>query len=142
MIRLRVLAAGLALGASALQAQTPEPTRDATLALGRAVFRLAVASSVDSLVALADSAVGPPEALRPRLTDGLAQMAMQLGGEGAMTSERVMRVGGRLEYWRVSTYEMVPVPIIFRVIVGPSGRWLGFTAVPEMNAPAGEEVTP
>lgn len=59
-----------------------------------------------------------------------------------MISERVMKIDGRIEYWRTAEFELVPVPIVFRVILASATTWRGFTANVEEQSPAGEEVKP
>jgi len=112
------------------------------MAIGRATARAAFTGLVDSLVATADPATSANGDVRGRLTDGIAQISLQLGAERRMISERVMLVEGRIEYWRTAEYEMVPVPLVFRVIMGAKGTWRGFTASTEEMVPAGEEVKP
>lgn len=114
----------------------------AALEIGRAVAKHAYAGNVDSLLAIADPATASGDDLRQRLTDGVAQLAMQLGEEVKMTAERVVRVNGRTEYWRTSEYQMVPVPLVFRVILGAEGKWRGFTATTEEQLPTAEDVQP
>lgn len=122
-------------------AAAPLPSHAEALVIGRATVRAAFTGAVDSLVATAapESAVGD---LRSRLTDGVTQISMQLGAERRMISERVMNVDGRIEYWRTAEFELVPVPIVFRVILGSATTWRGFTANVEEMSPAGEEVKP
>jgi hypothetical protein len=112
------------------------------MAIGRATARAAFTGAVDSLVATADPVTSANGDVRGRLTDGIAQISLQLGAERRMISERVMLVEGRVEYWRTAEYEMVPVPLVFRVIMGAKGTWRGFTASTEEMVPAGEEVKP
>jgi len=156
VMRLAVVAVLVCLSASsAVQAQAAPPAAPATaapaaalpshaeaLAVGRATVRFALAMQVDSLVATADSATAANADLRTRLTDGLAQIAMQLGSESRLISERVAKVDGRIEYQRTADFAMVPVPLVFRVILGDQGRWRGFTANTVENTPTGEDVTP
>jgi hypothetical protein len=164
--RLAFAAAALSLASAALGAQAapPAPTTPATpatpatpvaapaaptpaishaeaIAFGRATVRAAFTGAVDSLVATAapESATGD---LRGRLTDGVTQISMQLGAERRMISERVMKVEGRIEYWRTAEFELVPVPIVFRVTLGSATTWRGFTANVEEMMPAAEEVKP
>lgn len=117
-------------------------TRDEALAIGRATTQQAYTNQLDALIRSADPADGDTTAMRARLTEALPQVAMQLGAERRMVREQVMKVNGRIEYWRTAEYEMVPVPLIFRVIMGAQGKWRGFTATSEAQAPAGEELLP
>lgn len=117
-------------------------THAEAMAIGRATARAAFTGLVDSLVATADPATSSGGDIRSRLTDGIAQISLQLGAERRVVSERVMLVEGRVEYWRTAEYEMVPVPLVFRVIMGAKGTWRGFTANTEEMTPAGEEVKP
>jgi hypothetical protein len=161
-----VLIAALVLGASTLTAQAAPPpptpttppataapaaplppaapaylaTREEAMTIGRETARLALTGGIDGLVALGDPAVGDSATRYTRLSDALSQIALQLGAERRMISEQVMKVNGRIEYWRTAEYEMVPVPLIFRVIMGAQGKWRGFTASTEDQAPAGEIV--
>lgn len=148
--RLVAAAAAVSLGAAAAGAQAapPAPAVSApmvshaeALLIGRATVRAAFTGSVDTLVATAapEAATGD---LRGRLTDGVTQISMQLGAERRMISERVMKVEGRIEYWRTSEFELVPVPIVFRVTLGSATTWRGFTANVEEMMPAAEEVKP
>lgn len=116
-------------------------THAAALELGRAVAKHAFAGEIDSLLTFADPASAPAD-LRQRLADGIGQMALQLGGERKVTAERIVRVNGRTEYWRTSEFEMVPVPLVFRVILGAEGKWRGFTANTEDQLPVAEDVQP
>lgn len=117
-------------------------THAEAMEIGRATARHAFSANVDSLMASADPATGGGDALRERLRDGLGQIAMQLGGERRMISERVVKIDGRIEYHRTAEYEMVPVPLVFRVILGAQNKWRGFTANTVENTPDGEEVKP
>ncbi len=112
------------------------------MTFGRLVTERAFAKNIDSLVAIADPAVGTPEFVRGRLTPALAQMDEQLGPEIKVISEKVMRVNGSVQYWRTAEFSGVPVPLVFRVVMGEKGKWRGFTASPEENVPAGEEIKP
>lgn len=112
------------------------------LEVGRATVRAAFTGQIDSLVAMADPSATASGDLRGRLTDGVAQISLQLGAERRMIAERVMLVEGNVEYWRTAEYEMVPVPLVFRVIMGGKGKWRGFTANTEEMTPAGDEVKP
>ncbi len=116
-----------------------EVDRGAVIALGRFVSAWANMGSVDSLITRADPAAGTPEAVRAKLTSGLASFADQLGGETKVTSERVMIVNGQVQYWRTAEYSAVPVPLVFRVMVGKGGTWRGFTVTPEEQLPVGAE---
>lgn len=115
-------------------------TYDEAMQIGRAVTRQAFAGEVDSLVATADP--GAPADLRTRLLDGVSQISLQLGAERRMIAERVMNVEGRIEYQRTAEFENVPVPLVFRVIMGAKGTWRGFTASTEDQLPGGDEVKP
>jgi hypothetical protein len=117
-------------------------TRDEALTIGRQTAQQAYTNQLDALLRTADPADGDTASMRLRLTDALPQVAMQLGAERRMIREQVMKVNGRIEYWRTAEYEMVPVPLIFRVIMGAQGKWRGFTATTEEQAPAGEELLP
>jgi hypothetical protein len=117
-------------------------THAEALKLGRIVFERAMAGNIDALVESADPAMGAPDALREKLKAGIADMSTQLGPEVAMTTERIMLVNGSVQYWRTSTYTEVPVPLIFRVVMGPVGKWRGFTASSTDQAPAGTEMLP
>jgi hypothetical protein len=108
---------------------------------GRLTFDRAMTANIEALLQSADSALGGADALRPRLETGLKQLAEQLGQEVSMSSEKVMLVNGTVQYWRTGEYAQVPVPIVFRVIVGPSG-WRGFTANAEEQVPPGKEILP
>jgi hypothetical protein len=112
------------------------------LALGRAVVAHAYAGALDSLIAFADPAMGAPDALRARLAPGLKDLDEQLGPELKLITERVMLVNGGVQYWRKAEYVGVPMPLLFRVVLGAKGTWRGFTASPEDAAPAGEEILP
>jgi hypothetical protein len=114
----------------------------AAMALGRATVRQALTGQVDSLIASADPETGPADALRGRLTDGIAAVALQVGAERRVIGEKVLVVNGRVEYQRTGEYEMVPVPLVFRVLVSRQGKWLGFTANTVENTPGGDEVQP
>ncbi len=112
------------------------------MAFGRLVTERAYAKNIDSLIATADPAVGTADAVRTRLTPALAQMEEQLGPEVKVLAEKVMRVNGSVQYWRTAEYSAVPVPLVLRVVMGEKGKWRGFTASPEENVPAGEEIKP
>ncbi len=112
------------------------------VAVGRATVQAALTGLVDSLVATADPANGAAADVRTRVTDGLAQISSQLGAERRMVAERVMLVDGKIEYWRTSEYERVPVPLVLRVTLGVKGTWRGVAATTEDETPAGEEVKP
>lgn len=118
------------------------PTHAQAMATGAAVARWAYAGEVDSLLAIADSAAPLPPNLKDLLLNGVSQMSLQLGAETRVRSERVMRVGERLEYWRLAEYDVVPVPIVLRVILGAPGTWRGFTANTEDQMPEATEVKP
>lgn len=120
----------------------PVPTYQEVMALGRATAQHALAGRVDSLLVSADPSAGTSEALRPRLSAGLAQIDEQMGVETALIREQVVRVNGGLQYWRTAEYSNVPVPLVFRVVMGVPGKWRGFTASVEDALPAFEEVTP
>ncbi|MBX3132837.1 MAG: hypothetical protein KF689_05560 [Gemmatimonadaceae bacterium] len=155
LVRRGTALAALVLGAAPLAAQQPTPTpappaapaaahvptHAEAIALGRATFLAAFTGAIDSLMATADPA-SMRDDLRSRLTDGIAQISLQLGAERRMISERVVHVEGRYEYQRTSEFEMVPVPLVFRVILGAPGKWRGFTAAPEEATPVGEELKP
>lgn len=117
-------------------------TRDEALSIGRATTQQVYAGQVDALILTADPANGDAAALRARLATLLPQIAMQLGAERRMIREQVMKVGGRIEYWRTVEYENAPVPLIFRVAMGDRGKWRGFAAVPQEQGVGGEEVLP
>ncbi len=119
-----------------------QATYDEMMTFGRLVTERAYAKNIDSLIATADPAVGTADAVRTRLTPALAQMEEQLGPEIKVISEKVMRVNGSVQYWRTAEYSAVPVPLVLRVVMGERGKWRGFTASPEENVPAGEEIKP
>lgn len=123
-------------------AATALPSHAQAMVTGAAVARLAFAGDVDSLLAIADSSAPLPPNLRDLLLNGVSQIGLQLGAETRVRSERVMRVENRLEYWRLAEYDVVPVPLVFRVILGAPGTWRGFTAVPEDQLPEAVEVKP
>lgn len=153
--RTGALLAAIVLGAAPLAAQQPAPapaapaapatvhvpTHAEAIALGRATALAALTGAIDSLMATADPATAPGD-LRSRLTDGIAQISLQLGAERRMISERVVKVDGHYEYQRTSEFEMVPVPLVFRVLFGAQGKWRGFTANTEDQTPDGEELKP
>jgi hypothetical protein len=118
------------------------PTHAQALEVGRAVAIAAYAGKIEDLFALADSSATASPEIRTRLADGVGQIAMQLGAERRMISEQIMKVDGRIEYWRTAEFEMVPIPLVFRVFMGTPGKWRGFTANPESQNPAGEPVQP
>lgn len=118
------------------------PSYDEALQLGRLVTERAYAKNIDGLVSLADPAAGSPDSVRTRLVNALAQVEEQLGPELKLVSERVMLVNGRVQYWRVAEYTGVPIPLVWRVVMGEKGKWRGFTASPEEQAPPGEEIKP
>lgn len=117
-------------------------TREEALTIGRQTTQQAFTNQIDALLRTADPVDGDTASMRVRLTDALPQVATQLGAERRMIREQVMKVNGRIEYWRTAEFEMVPVPLIFRVIMGAQGKWRGFTATTEEQAPAGEELLP
>ncbi len=123
---------------------TPDVVSHAdALKLGRLTFDRAMTSNLDALLESADPAMGATDALRPRLESGLKQMGEQMGQEVALTSEKVMLVNGNVEYWRMAEFEKVPgMPLIFRVVMAPGGKWRGFTATTEQDAPPGREILP
>lgn len=144
------------LAGTSLRAQQPTPTESGAtpavassyrashaeaIALGRATVRQALAGEIDSLVATADPSA-TTGGLRERLSAGIAQISMQLGDEVRLLGERVVLVDGRVEYQRTADYAMVPVPLVFRVILGEQGKWRGFTANTVENTPDGEEIKP
>lgn len=137
-----VLAVSTATSAASAQSPAAAPSRDEALRLGRITFERTFAANIDALVASADSAMGTPEAIRERLTAGIRQISEQLGNEVATVSEKVMLVNGAVQYWRTSDFTEVPVPIVFRVVVGPAGKWRGFTATTQEQAPVGTEILP
>jgi hypothetical protein len=150
--RTGALLVALSLGVAPLAAQTPSPAPAPAasthvpsfaeaVSIGRSTFLAAFTGAIDSLMASADPATAPDD-LRSRLTDGIAQISLQLGAERRMISERVVKVDGRVEYQRTSEFEMVPVPLVFRVILGAPGKWRGFTASTEDQTPDGEELKP
>lgn len=112
------------------------------MAVGRATVLAALTGLVDSLVATADPLNAAEGDVRARVTNGLAQISAQLGAERRMVAERVMRVDGKIEYWRTSEYERVPVPLVLRVTMGVKGTWRGVNVSTEDETPAGEEVKP
>lgn len=116
-----------------------EVDHGAVIRLGRFVSAYANLGSIDSLVTRADPAVGTPEAIREKLTSGLASFTDQLGGETKFSTERVMLVNGQVQYWRTAEYSAVPIPLVFRVMVGRDGKWRGFTVTPEEQLPVGAE---
>lgn len=117
--------------------------REAALKVGRYIATWANLGVVDSLLTIADGAVGTPEVVRERLNGGLEQFAAQLGAELKVTEERVMVVNGAVQYWRTAEYSAVPqMPLVFRVFVAPGGKWRGFTVTPATELPSGEEVKP
>lgn len=118
------------------------PTHAQALEVGRAVAVAAFAGQLEDLFALADSSATRSPDIRARLADGIGQIATQLGAERRMISEQIMKVDGRIEYWRTAEFEMVPIPLVFRVFMGVPGKWRGFTANPESQNPAGELVQP
>lgn len=126
--------------AAAPAAPAYRATYDEAMQIGRAVTRQAFAGEVDSLVATADP--GAPADLRTRLLDGVSQISLQLGAERRVIAERVMNVEGRIEYQRTAEFENVPVPLVFRVIMGAKGTWRGFTASTDEQLPGGDEVKP
>lgn len=117
-------------------------TREEALSIGRETTQRVFSNQLDALILAADPATGDTASVRARLSEALPQVAMQLGAERRMVREQVMKVNGRIEYWRTAEYEMVPVPLVFRVIMGAQGKWRGFTATTEEQAPAGEEILP
>lgn len=116
-----------------------EVDREAVLRLGRFVSAWANLGAIDSLITRADPAVGTPDAIREKLTSGLASFTDQLGGETRFSAERVMLVNGQVQYWRTAEYTAVPVPLVFRVMVGRDGKWRGFTVTQEEQLPVGAE---
>jgi hypothetical protein len=116
-----------------------EVDRDAVIRLGRFVSAWANSGSIDSLITRADPAVGTPDAIREKLTSGLASFSDQLGGETRFSAERVMLVNGQVQYWRTAEYTAVPIPLVFRVMVGRDGKWRGFTVTQEEQLPVGAE---
>lgn len=118
------------------------PSHEEAMTLGRLVTERAYAKNIDGLVELADPAAGSADSVRARLVNALAQVEEQLGPETKLISERVMLVNGRVQYWRRAEYIGVPVPLVWRVVMGEKGKWRGFTASSEESLPAGEEITP
>jgi 3-oxoacyl-ACP reductase-like protein len=118
--------------------------REAALKVGRYVATWANLGVVDSLLTLADGAVGTPEEVRSRLASGLEQFATQLGAELKVTEERVMVVNGAAQYWRTAEYSGVPqMSLVLRVLLTQGGKWRGFTVTPTNELPTGgEEVKP
>ncbi len=133
---------GAAATPAAPAAPAYQATYDEAMRIGRTTVTSAISGAMDSLVALADPANGTPDEIRARLSNAIAQISMQLGAERRVIAERVVRIEGRIEYQRTAEYEMVPVPLVFRVIMGAQGKWRGFTANTEENTPAGDEVKP
>jgi len=119
-----------------------EVDREAVLRFGRLVSGWANLGAIDSLVAHADPGVGSAEAVRQKLTTGLADFAAQLGAETKLHEEKVMLVNGRPQYWRTADFAAVPVSLVFRVMLGDDGRWRGFTVTTPDQLPTGEEVKP
>lgn len=129
-------------GAAAPAAPAYLASHAEAMAVGRATLLAALTGLVDSLVATADPLNGPAAEVRARVTDGIAQISVQLGAERRVVAERVMLVDGKIEYWRTAEYERVPVPLVLRVTMGAKGNWRGVSVSTEDETPAGEEVKP
>ncbi len=123
---------------------TPDVVSHAdALKLGRLTFDRAMTMNLDALLESADPAMGAKEALRPRLEAGLKQMGEQMGQEVVLVGEKVMLVNGNVEYWRTAEFDKLPeMPLVFRVVMAPGGRWRGFTAARPEEAPPGREILP
>jgi hypothetical protein len=117
-------------------------TRDEALTIGRETTQRVYANQLDALILAADPMDGDLVNLRRNLEVGLPRLSERLGAERRMISERVVRVGGRIEYWRIAEFEKAPAPMLFRVTMGARGKWRGFAAVPQGQAVGGEEVLP
>lgn len=117
-------------------------TRDEALSIGRETAQRAYANELDALIRTADPADGDLGKLRRDLELALPRQSERLGAERRMIREQVVRVGGRIEYWRIAEYEKAPEPMLFRVVMGERGKWRGFAAVPQGQAVRAEEVLP
>lgn len=128
--------------APAPAAPAPRIARDEALRIGRLVAHHTNVADIDSLVAHADPSTGAPEAVRERLKNALAQIGEQVGTETKVVAERVMLVNGGVQYWRDAEYTGIAVPLVFRVVLAPSGKWRGFTISPAEALPPAEEIKP
>lgn len=117
-------------------------TRDEALSIGRETAQRVYANQLDALILAADPADGNLASLRRNLEGALPRLSERLGAERRIIRERVVKVGGRIEYWRIAEYEKAPAPMLFRVVMGERGKWRGFAAVPEGQAVGAEEVLP
>lgn len=112
------------------------------LELGRLVTERVYTKNIEALIESADPGAGTADSVRAKITPAFSQIEEQLGPELKVISERIMLVNGRVQYWRTAEYTAVPVPLVWRVILGDKGKWRGFTASTEESVPAGEEIKP
>ncbi len=125
-------------------APAPPPSYSEAMATGRNIAHLVMEGDITALVAAVDpqAAAGATD-IPARVSQGVTAVSTSLGAERRMISEQLVRVSGRLEYRRLAEYELVPVPVIFRVILGGApGTWRSFTLSTEENAPPGDDVKP
>ncbi len=117
-----------------------EVDRGAALSMGREIARLVGKRELDSIMVHADPSTGNPAEVRERIRTALGQIGEQLGTETNMIAERVMLVNGGVQYWRDEEFSAVPVPLVLRVVIAPSGKWRGFTISSPDALPSAEEV--
>lgn len=136
--------AGAATAApSAPASPAAAPSYAQAMATGRAVQHAVMFGDLPSLVAAVDpQAAATATDIPSRVSQGVAAVATSLGGERRMISEQIVSYNGRLEYRRISEYELVPVPAVFRVILGAPGTWRSFSISTDENTPPGDPVNP
>jgi hypothetical protein len=111
----------------------PAPTTDLVVA-GRKITDWILANQIDSVVAN----LGPgsnADTTKMELTRLIGEIAIHGGNQVKVVEEKVVRRGGRYQYWRTAEFDHAPSAVLLRIVLTPDGKYGGFGIGLAENAP-------
>ena len=111
----------------------PAPTTDLVVA-GRKIADWILANQLDSVVANLAPASNA-DTTKMELTRLVGEIAIRGGTQVKVVEEKVVRRGGRYQYWRTAEFEQAPGAVLLRIVLTPDGKYGGFGIGLAENAP-------
>ena len=111
----------------------PAPTTDLVVA-GRKITDWILANQIDSVVAN----LGPgsnADTTKMELMRLVGDIAIHGGNQVRVVEEKVVRRGGRYQYWRTAEFDQAPSAVLLRIVLTPDGKYGGFGVGLAENAP-------
>ena len=102
----------------------PAPTTDLVVA-GRKITDWILANQIDSVVANR----GPEsnaDTTKMELMKLVGDIAIHGGNQVRVVEEKVVRRGGRYQYWRTAEFDQAPSAVLLRIVLTPDGKYGGF----------------